>query len=196
LCLLFLKHRGSEFHAFSAIPDSCTQKERAQMLFHGAGTDIQLLRNVFVATALHKQLQNLFIARSDFDFVKIGHTFPSTLDCAELYSAMMLKHELRQISPLYIGGGTRTGSETYVSSRLSIRLRSLTFIAALGRIAPVSVRMRIAATLRLVQDVCITLHYLSCINFAHAEDPYRGTTFDLKTSKGRSGLVWRKWLDK
>jgi hypothetical protein len=96
LCLLFLKHRGSEFHAFSAIPDSGTQKKRAQMLFHGARTNIQLLRDLFVAAALHKQLQHLFIARSDFDFVKIGHTFPSTLDCADLPSATMLKHELRQ----------------------------------------------------------------------------------------------------
>jgi len=65
------EYRGSQFHAFPPIPDSGPQEQGPQVLFYGAWADIELGRDLFVATALDQQLQHLLVARSDFDVVKI-----------------------------------------------------------------------------------------------------------------------------
>jgi hypothetical protein len=43
------------------------------VLFHGARTDFQLVRDVLVAAALHQQVQDLLVALRYLDFAKIDH---------------------------------------------------------------------------------------------------------------------------
>jgi hypothetical protein len=39
------------------------------VLFHGAGADVEFLGDLLIAAALHEQIENLLIARSDVDFI-------------------------------------------------------------------------------------------------------------------------------
>jgi hypothetical protein len=71
LPLLSLEYGGRQLHALAAILDSGSQKQRTQMLFHGPGADVQLLRNFFVAAPFDQQVQNLFIALCNLDVAEI-----------------------------------------------------------------------------------------------------------------------------
>jgi hypothetical protein len=73
LPLLSLENGSREFHALAAIFDSRSQKQRTQMLFHGAGADVQLRGDVLVAASFDKQLENLFIALRNLDVAEIQH---------------------------------------------------------------------------------------------------------------------------
>jgi hypothetical protein len=57
----------------SALADSSTQEQRAQMLFHSPRTDVKLNRNFLVAATLHEQVQNLLVAGRHFDFIQMNH---------------------------------------------------------------------------------------------------------------------------
>jgi hypothetical protein len=84
LPLLSLEHGGRKFHSLTAILDSGSQKQGTQMLFHGPGTDVQLLRDFLVAASFDQQVQNLFIALRNLDVAEIQHGDSSRL--AELCS--------------------------------------------------------------------------------------------------------------
>jgi hypothetical protein len=71
--LLSLEYCGRELHALAAIFDAGPEKQRAQMLFHSPGTDVQLLGDFLVAASFDQQVQNLFIALRDFDVAEIQH---------------------------------------------------------------------------------------------------------------------------
>ena len=43
------------------------------MLLDGAWADIELACDILVAASLHKQIQDLLVARCDFNFIKIDH---------------------------------------------------------------------------------------------------------------------------
>jgi len=43
------------------------------VLFYGAGADIELARNLFVAATLHEQVQDLLVAGSDFHLIQVDH---------------------------------------------------------------------------------------------------------------------------
>jgi hypothetical protein len=75
--LLSLEYGGCQLHALAAILDSGSQKQSTQVLFHGPGTDIQLLRDFLIAAAFDQKLQNLFIASRYFDVAEIQHSFLS-----------------------------------------------------------------------------------------------------------------------
>jgi len=55
LHLLLNEHGGGEFYPLPAIFDPGAQKQRAEMLFHGARADAQLPGNLFVAASLDEQ---------------------------------------------------------------------------------------------------------------------------------------------
>src|SRR5678815_1629825 len=71
--LLLAKHRRRQLHPFSAVPDTCPQEKRPQVLLYRARADLQLCRDLFVAAALYQQLQDLFIARCNLDLVQAQH---------------------------------------------------------------------------------------------------------------------------
>jgi hypothetical protein len=71
--LLSLEHCGRELHALAAIFDSGSEKQRAQMLFHSPGADVQLLRDFLVAASFDQQVKNLLIALRDLDVTEIQH---------------------------------------------------------------------------------------------------------------------------
>jgi hypothetical protein len=73
LPLLSLENSSREFHALAAIPNSGSQKQGTQMLFHGPGADVQLLRDFLIAASFDQQLQNLFIAMRNLDVAEIQH---------------------------------------------------------------------------------------------------------------------------
>jgi hypothetical protein len=73
LPLLSLENGSRKFHALAAILNSCSQKQRTQMLFHSPGTDVQLLRDFLVAASFDQQLENLFIALRNLDVAEIQH---------------------------------------------------------------------------------------------------------------------------
>ncbi|SPE22646.1 hypothetical protein SBA2_1020005 [Acidobacteriia bacterium SbA2] len=43
------------------------------MLFYGARADVELARNLFVAAALHQQVQDLLVAGRNFDLIQVDH---------------------------------------------------------------------------------------------------------------------------
>jgi hypothetical protein len=71
--LLLFKYGGCQDDALAALLDSCSEEERAQVLFHSAGTDIEFCADFFIAAALHQQFQDLLIAARDFDVLEIQH---------------------------------------------------------------------------------------------------------------------------
>jgi hypothetical protein len=73
LLLLSLENCSREFDALAAIRNSGSQKQRAQMLFHGPGADVQLRRDILVAASFDQQLENLFIALGNLDVAEIQH---------------------------------------------------------------------------------------------------------------------------
>jgi hypothetical protein len=81
-----LEHGGSELHALAAILDPGPQKQRTQMLFHGPGADVQLLRDFFIAAPFDQQVQNLFITLRNFDVTEIQHSAFLSACCGTPYS--------------------------------------------------------------------------------------------------------------
>jgi hypothetical protein len=75
LHLLLDKHGRSQFHALAAFFDPGTQKQRAEMLFHGPRADAQVARDLFIAAALHQKTQNLVVSGGYLDFIKVDHKF-------------------------------------------------------------------------------------------------------------------------
>jgi hypothetical protein len=73
LPLLSLENGSREFHALAAIRNSGSQKQRAQMLLHCPGADVQLLRDFLVAASFNQQFQNLFVALRNLDVAEIQH---------------------------------------------------------------------------------------------------------------------------
>jgi hypothetical protein len=71
--VLLFKHRSRKNHAFSALLDSSSKKQRAQMLLDSSRTDFELCANFFVAAAFNQQQQNLAIAAGNFDLVEVDH---------------------------------------------------------------------------------------------------------------------------
>jgi hypothetical protein len=71
--LLSLEYGGGQFHPLAAILDSGSQKQSTQVLFHGPGAYVQLLRDFLVAASFDQQVQNLLIAVRDFDVAEIQH---------------------------------------------------------------------------------------------------------------------------
>jgi hypothetical protein len=71
--LLSLEYRGGELHALAAIFDSGSEKQRAQMMFHGPGADVQLLGDFLIAASFDQKEENLFIALRNFDVAEIQH---------------------------------------------------------------------------------------------------------------------------
>jgi hypothetical protein len=69
--LLSLEDGGRELHALAPILDSGSQEQRAKMLFHGPGADVQLLGDLLVAAAFDQKVQNLFVASRDLDIAEI-----------------------------------------------------------------------------------------------------------------------------
>jgi hypothetical protein len=51
LPLLSLEYGSRELYPLTAILNSGAQKQRTQMLFHGAGADVELLRDFLVAAS-------------------------------------------------------------------------------------------------------------------------------------------------
>lgn len=54
-----------------SLPDQPGKEQDPEVLFCGVWADIELGCDLFVATALDKQLEHLLTARSDFDVVKV-----------------------------------------------------------------------------------------------------------------------------
>src|SRR5579862_611308 len=73
ILLLLLIHGGGEPYALAPLGDARPQEQCAQVLLYGSRADVQLLGNLFVAATLHQQVQDVFIAMGDFDFVEINH---------------------------------------------------------------------------------------------------------------------------
>src|ERR1700687_3364837 len=71
--LLSLEYGGGELHPLAAILDSGSKKQSTQMLFHGPGADVQLLRDFLVAASFDQQVQNLFITLRNLDVAEIQH---------------------------------------------------------------------------------------------------------------------------
>jgi hypothetical protein len=84
LPLFPLEHGCGKLHALAAILDPGSEKQRTQMLFHGPGADVQLLRDFLVAASFDQQLENLFIALRNFDVAQIQHGMSSLLACEPL----------------------------------------------------------------------------------------------------------------
>jgi hypothetical protein len=54
-----------------------TQKQCSQVLLHGAGADVELTGDFFVAAALNQQVQHLLVARRNFYGFPVDHdSFP------------------------------------------------------------------------------------------------------------------------
>jgi hypothetical protein len=71
--LLLCKFGGCQLDSFTAIGDSGTQEEGAQMLLDRARTDVEVSGDLFVAAPLREQAQYLFIARRYLDCIQIDH---------------------------------------------------------------------------------------------------------------------------
>jgi hypothetical protein len=54
--LLSLEYGSREFYPFAAILDPGSQKQRAEMLLHSPGADVQSLRDFLVAASFDQQL--------------------------------------------------------------------------------------------------------------------------------------------
>jgi hypothetical protein len=91
---------GSQPNAFASVPNSGTQKKRAQVLFHGTRTDAQLPRDFLIAAALNQQIQHLLIPGCNFYSFEVHHgNSPPVYFCLwffRLWSALSVKHILRQ----------------------------------------------------------------------------------------------------
>ena len=90
------------------------------MLLHCAWADVQLLRDFLVATTLDEQLQNLFVARCNLDFVQIRHnSFSTDPGFADLFrSATSLKARVSpnfrpQMMPPKLQGSTVLRGQTH-----------------------------------------------------------------------------------
>jgi hypothetical protein len=64
--LLLFENGGCQNDALAPLPDSSSQKQRAQVLFHGSRADIQFCGDLFVAAAVHQQPQYLLISPGNF----------------------------------------------------------------------------------------------------------------------------------
>ena len=71
--LLLFKNCGGQNDAFAPLLDSRTQKQRAQVLLHGAWADVEFRRDFFIAAALQQQFQNVLIAARILDLFQVQH---------------------------------------------------------------------------------------------------------------------------
>src|SRR5579863_1778530 len=71
--LVLGKHGDGKLHPLASLTNSGPQKQRAQMLLNGARADVELPRDLFVAAALHQQVQHLLIARRHFHLIQVDH---------------------------------------------------------------------------------------------------------------------------
>jgi hypothetical protein len=70
------------------------------MLLNGAGADIELACDVFVTASLDEQIQDLLVARRDFDLIQIDHGWflpACVLFTPESRTHWKQEHELRQL---------------------------------------------------------------------------------------------------
>jgi len=59
--LLLFENGGCQDDALAPLLDSSPQKQRAQVLFHRTWADSEFRRNLFVAAALHQQLEHFIV---------------------------------------------------------------------------------------------------------------------------------------
>src|SRR5436305_13450361 len=78
--LLLFKYGCGQDYAFASLLDSRAQKERAQVLLHGAWTDAKFRCDFFIAAALHQKVENLLVAPGDFDLIEVQH-FSASSSC-------------------------------------------------------------------------------------------------------------------
>src|SRR6266568_5241813 len=101
--LLLFKNCGGQNDAFAPLLDSRTQKQRAQVLLHGAWADVEFRRDFLIAAALHQQLQNVLIAARNLDLFQVQHAWLLYRSvCLMLPNHHQGKHVFRQsfaISP-------------------------------------------------------------------------------------------------
>jgi hypothetical protein len=75
--LFSFEDRSCELDPLTAILNAGSKKQRTQMLFHGPGANVQLLRDFLVTAPFDQQVQNLFIALRNLNVAKIQHGFLS-----------------------------------------------------------------------------------------------------------------------
>jgi hypothetical protein len=71
--LLLFKDGGGKDDALAPLLNARAQEKRAQVLLHGAWADAEFGGDLFIAAALHQQLQNLLVTAGDFDLIQVQH---------------------------------------------------------------------------------------------------------------------------
>jgi hypothetical protein len=94
--LLSLEHGGRQLHALAAVFDSGSQKQRAQVLLHGPGADVQLLGDFLVAASFNQEVKNLFIASRNLDVAEIQHDDFLSAHCHTFVNDFDLNHAIRK----------------------------------------------------------------------------------------------------
>jgi hypothetical protein len=74
--LLLFKYGGGQDDALAPLLDARAQKKRAQVLLHRTWADAEFGCDLFIATTLDQQLQNLLVATSNFDLIEVQHFLP------------------------------------------------------------------------------------------------------------------------
>ena len=68
--LLLFEYGGGQDDALASLLDSGAQEQGPEVLLDRARADSQFSGDLFVAAALHQQLQNILIAAGDLDVIE------------------------------------------------------------------------------------------------------------------------------